>query len=308
VIFQYLPALVAVLLLPALVIGGAGLALDRSQVVETKVWAERPIFTPQFSPQQFAPGENPADTEAATFQEMIGTDTYMGQVLARVEPDYAGWSESHKASAAALTARNLSVRSAGGHLFLVDFRTEQPEYGKRLLTAVVDVFGKTLVQLQSAQVGSVQSSFQAQLDGARQQVDQAVAQAESYRQAHHIDFQAAANDPNYNSLQAQAKVKLDQYLTLAAQADAAAASEQAVPAIQAALLRVVDQPAVAPKTLSSSTPALRAAMIVLAASAVAAVLFVYVVARRDPRVRCLEDVRRDVGSGLRLLGTAPAVR
>jgi uncharacterized protein involved in exopolysaccharide biosynthesis len=303
VIFQYLPGLVVVLLIPPVLTASLTLALDRSQVVTTRVWADRPIFTPDFTANQFSPADSPALTEATMVQEMVSTDTFIEQVLVKVEPQYNGWSSDHREQATGTMRQNLSVTPQGTHLFAINYVTLRPEYGKAVLNAVVEVFGNTLVQLQSTQVASAQTTFQAQLDVARQDMNQAVALAEKYRISQHLDFMAAASDPNYGTLLAQARAKMDRYLSVLAQADSAQASQGAVASVQASLFHVIDRPSVVPASITLSSPAFRGALVVLAICAVLAVLGVYVVVRRDPRVRSVDDVRREVG--LRPLGSVP---
>jgi hypothetical protein len=303
VIFQYLPGIVAVLLIPPVLTAGLALTLDQSRVVSTRVWADRPVFTPDFAPDQFSPAESPAQNEAAMVQEMISTDSFISQVLAKVEPQYGNWSPDHQAQALEGIRQGLSTSAEGTHLFVISFRTTRVDYGKAVLKAVVDVFGVTLIHLQSNQVASASTTFQAELYAAQQDMDRAVAQAESYRASHHIDFQAAATDPNYSSLLAQAKAAMDRYLADQARVDAAQASQGAVVSVQASLFHVIDQASVVPQPITLSSPAVRAALIVLAVNVAIVVLGVYVIVRRDPRVRSTEDVRLHVG--LAPVGSVP---
>jgi uncharacterized protein involved in exopolysaccharide biosynthesis len=305
VIFQWLPGLVVVLLVPPVVTASLVLGLDQSQVVTTRVWADRPISTPDFTPNQFSPSDSPAQTEAAMVQELISTDTFTGQVLTKVEPQSSNWSSEHQDQAILSIRKGLSVTAQGTHLFVISYQTVHPEYGKAVLKAVTEVFGATLVQLQSNQVSSAQTSFQAELNLSKQEMNTAVAAAESYRILHQLDFQAASSDPNYTTLLAQARAKMDRYLSDLARADSAQASQVAVVSVQASLFHVIDQPSPVPGSITLSSPAFRGALVVLAINAAMAVLAVYVIARRDPRLRSIEDVRRDVG--LRPLGSVRAV-
>ena len=75
--------------------------------------------------------------------------------------------------------------------------------------------------------------------------------------------------------------------------------------IQASIFHVVDPPAAAPQGITRSSPAVRYSLTAVAGIALLEALLVYVLARRDPSVRSLEEVRREVG--LRPLGSTPVL-
>jgi hypothetical protein len=136
-------------------------------------------------------------------------------------------------------------------------------------------------------------------------MNSAVAEAQAYKVARGLSESAALSDPAYVQLQGQAKTKSDQYLAILAQVDDAQASRNAVASIQASVFHIVDPPTPSPQRISTTTPGVRYSLAAFAAVAVAELLLVYVLARRDPNVRSLEDVRREIG--LKPLGSTPVV-
>jgi uncharacterized protein involved in exopolysaccharide biosynthesis len=305
VLFQHLLVLVAALVLIPLVAAGVATALDRSHVASAKIWADRPAYTPKFSTDRFASYETPAQVEAGLMKEMVDTDSFVDAVLKKTEPQYASWSLEHRRQAAVDLRSGFSVDSEAEHLFVISFRSARAEYGVVVLKALIDAFTAAVQDLESGHVATAQNVLQGQLNGARQDMNTAVGQAESYRATHGLGVDAAHIDPVYAQLQGQARTKTDRYLAVLAQVDEAQASRTAVTSIQASIFHVVDPPAAAPQGITRSSPAVRYSLTAGAGIALLEALLVYVLARRDPSVRSLEEVRREVG--LRPLGSTPVL-
>jgi hypothetical protein len=305
VVFQYLRWLVVGLLLIPLSVGATSIALDRSQVVSAKIWADKPSFTLKFTNSRFDSFQTPAQVEASLMQEMVATDSFTRTVLSKTEPQYGSWSRAHQEQAATDFRKSISIDSQGDHLFVVSYRTADAAHGVTVLRAVIDAFTAAVRELESGQVATAQNVLKGQLEAAHQDMNNAVAQLQTYKSAHGLGENAAQSDPAVAQLQGQAKTKTDQYLSVLAQVDEAEASQGAVASIQASIFHVVDQPAVTPQRLGPATPGVRYALSALAAVLIAEALLVYVLARRDPSVRSPEDVRRELG--LKPLGSAPVV-
>lgn len=301
VVFQYLFRLAAGIVLVPLLIGGATLALDRSQTVTAKVWADRPLFTPKFGTERFTSYNAPADTEATLMQEVIGSDLFVERVLSRVEPQYGSWGPAHREQAAADFRNRVFVLAESVHVFRINYSTPQPEKGVQVLNAILDAFGVTIQELDTSQLTSVETALRSELDTARQQMEAAVSQAQSYAAGHGTN----ANDPNYGTLVAQARLKTDRYQSVVDLIEQAHASRTAVLTMQAAVFHVVDSPSLVPRRFSTSMPAFKHAIYAFVGLAAIEALFVYVLARRDPSIRSVEEVRRAVG--LKPLGSVPVV-
>lgn len=307
VVFQYLKPLVAALVVLPLAVGGLSYAFGRTDVVTARVWADRPVFTPDFTSDLYSTMASPATAESALMLEMIGTDAFATNVLTAVRPDYRSWPPSQQEQAVSDLRTKISVDAQGDHLFQISYATTSPDYGIRLLRALIQNFATAVTDLESSQVSAAAGTLQTNLDAARQSMNRAVAAAQSYQATGHLTDQQALGDPNYATLLVEARAKTNNYLNLLAQVDAAQASQGAVVSVQAAMFHVVDQPALAPAGfLSTRTPGIRQAGLALAGVAALAALLVYVVARRDPTVRSGEDIRRSLG--LKPLGSVPAPR
>jgi len=127
--------------------------------------------------------------------------------------------------------------------------------------------------------------------------------AVSAAQAYLAQHQSVENDPTYQTLVATAQSKTDSYLALQAQLDQAKGSQTAVFTLQSSFFHVVDQPFVIPLKIDQHLPAVKYLLFALVGVLSAEALLVYVVARRDPHIRAVQDIRR-VGR-FRPLGSAP---
>jgi hypothetical protein len=299
VIFQHLFRLLAVVLLVPLVAGAVGLALDHAATVEARIWADKPIFTPAFATDRFTSGDSPADIESGILRELIGTSQFTTEVLTAVDFSYPNWSTDEQTSAEADLQTNVTVTTEGSHLFTLDYRTTNTARGRQVVNAIIAAFGRQVQALDTTQVSVTQTALQGQVDAAYRNMNDAVQAAQTYLAQH----QSVENDPSYQTLVAQAQSKTDSYLAMQAQLDEAKGAQTAVFTLQASFFHVVDQPVVVPLKIDQHLPAVKYLLFALVGVLAAETLLVYVVARRDPHIRAVQDIRR-VGK-FRPLGSAP---
>ena len=302
VIFQHLFRLIAALVLVPLVAGGIGLALDHSQTVEARIWADKPIFTPAFATDRFDSSDAPSDIEAGILRELIGTSQFAAEVLTAADSQYPNQTADQQDRAQADLQTNVSVTTEGTHLFDLAYRTPNTARGRLVVKAIIAAFGRQVQALDTNQVSVTQAALQARVDAAYRGMTDAVQQAQSYLAQHQSP--SIVNDPNYQTLIAQAQSKTDSYLAAQAQLDEVKGSQTAVFTLQSSFFHVVDQPFVVPLKIDQHLPAVKYLLFGLVGVVAAEALLVYVVARRDPRVRAVQDIRR-VGR-FKPLGSAPA--
>ena len=301
VIFQHLFRLIAVLLLVPLVAGGVGLLLDHSATVEARIWADKPIFTPAFATDRFASDDSPADIEAGILRELVGTSQFTTEVLTAVDRRYPNFSTDEQNRQEADLQTNVTVTTQGTHLFTLDYKTPNTARGRVVVDAMIAAFGRQVQALDTSQVSVTQTALRGQVDQAQRDMNDAVQRAQTYLAQH--QSQSVQNDPTYQTLIAQAQSKTDSYLAFQAQLDQAKGSQTAVYTLQSSFFHVVDQPFVVPLKIDQHLPAVKYLAFALVGVLAAEALFVYVVARRDPHIRAVQDIRR-VGR-FRPLGSTP---
>jgi hypothetical protein len=301
VIFQHLFRLIAVLVLVPLLAGGIGLALDHAATVEARIWADKPIFTPAFATDRFASNDSPADIEAGILRELIGTSQFTTEVLTAVDSRYPDLSTDEQSRQETDLQTHVTVTTEGTHLFTLDYRTPNTARGRDVVNAMINAFGRQVQALDTSQVSVTQTALQGRVDQAQRDMNDAVQQAQMYFAQH--QSQSVQNDPNYQTLIAQAQSRTDSYLAAQAQLDLAKGSQTAVFTLQSSFFHVVDQPFVVPLKIDQHLPAVKYLLFALVGILSAEVLLVYVIARRDPHIRAVQDVRR-VGR-FRPLGTTP---
>jgi len=301
VVFQHMLRLVAALLMAPLGVGAIGLALDHSLTVQARVWADKPIFTPIFATDRFTSSDPPAEIEAGILRELLATSVFADAVLTRVESGYAGASPAQRSSAAGDLQHNASVATEGTHLFTVSYRTTDSDRGRSVVNAIIAAFGAEVQAIDANQVSVSQAAVKSQLDAAQLDMNDAVRQAQTYQAQHASVF----NDPTYQTLLGQAQSKTDHYLSLQARLDEIKGSQAAVSVMQSSFFHVVDRPFVVPLTLDQHAPAVKLALYALIGIIAAEALFVYLIGRRDPRIRSVQDVRR--AAGLKPLGSLPVL-
>lgn len=302
VVFQHLIKLIAVLILVPLLMGGVGYALDRTPTVGVRLWAQRPLYTPNFATDRFSSYLWPSTIEAGLLTELLGTDTFVDRLLVIIDPQSPYWPQEVKDSNVADLRQNIATTTEGEHLFLVTYRTTQLDRGRSVLNNLIIAFGAEMLAIDTGTVSSVESALQIQFKSAKQAMDAAIKQSEMYR-SQHANVTA---DPNYQSLVTQAQSLTDRYLSLQAQIGQIQESKSAVTTLQSSFFHVVDPPAVLPKQIiTKQSLTLRLAIGGLGGVFALEALIVYVIARRDPGIRSVEDVRRQIG--LKPLGSAPRV-
>lgn len=304
VIFQHLIRLIAVFLVVPLVAGGVGLLLDHSSTVEARIWADKPIFTPEFATDRFDSSDPPADIEAGILRELIGTTQFTTEVMTATDATYPNWSTDQQDRAQTDLQTNVSVSTEGAHLFTLDYKTPNTGRGRAIVNAIIAAFGRQVQALDTHQVSVTQSALQGQRDAAYRNMNDAVQQAQSYLAQHGSSI---ANDPTYQTLIAQAQSKTDSYLAAQAQLDQAKGSQTAVFTLQSSFFHVVDQPYIIPLKIDQRLLAVKYLLYALIAVVSLETLFVYVIARRDPHIRAVQDVRR-VGRFRPLGSTPPSVQ
>jgi hypothetical protein len=302
VVFQHMFRLIAGIVAVPVAAGLVGLVMDHSSTVEARIWADHPLYTPAFATDQFATTDSPSDIESGILRELLDTTSFSSKVLAAADPQFTAMNSDQQSAAMANLQKHTTVSVEGTHLFTVSYQTANAEQGRTMVQAIVTAFGSEVQNINSNQIAMTQQALQSQADSAQADMNAAVKQLQSYQAGH--PSSASTNDPEYQSLQATAQAKTDRYLSIKSQLDDAQGSQTAV-SLQSSFFHVVDQPFVVPFRLDQHSVAFKYAGGALVAILGVEALLVYVIARRDPRIRSVLDVRQ--AGGFKPLGSAPSL-
>lgn len=302
VLFQHFFKFGASLLLVPLAMGAIGFALDSTPTVGVRLWANRQVFTPSMVNDRTAAYFWPSTVDSDLLTELLNTDSFANRVLMILDPGSLNWPSQRRDGVVADLRQNIEATPEGAHLFLVTYRTRFTERGKTLLKNLITAFGAELESIDAGTVSVAEQAVQTEFTMAKQAMDNAIKQAETYRAQH----SKTDTDPAYQSLVTLAQSLTDRYLNLQAQIGQIQQSQSAVATLRTSYFRVVDPPAVLPVQLvTKKSLSLKLGFGALGGLLALEALIVYVVAKRDPGIRSVEDVRRQIG--LRPLGSAPRV-
>jgi hypothetical protein len=307
VFFQYLRPFIAAIVVIPLGLGAAGLALDHGDVVRTQIWAIRPAFllNPNADPAALDTSLTIGSAAAASalVNELVATDSFLDRVLAKAEPGYARLSEPLRSAERSLVRRNIDVRTEGPQLFAVTLRTTEPSRGIALVTSLIAGVGETVASLDLQVASATSGATSAELAAAKDAMSQAEAALNRYQGQDPAGLQ---QDPAFQTVTAEANAATGRYLSLVAQAQQAELARSAVPHLEQAAFQVIDPPTAQPRPLDLKSLAVRGFLLGLAGTVAVTLMLVYVIGRRDPRIRSGEEL--PARTGIPFLGTTPLVR
>jgi hypothetical protein len=299
VVFQYLARLIAILVAVPVVVLAVGIALDRTQVVTTRLWADRPavLADSPYAPQ--TDGKSPAQTQAILLGELVQTDSFVATVLH--DTQFRGARPTDVSAVAIDLQKNLVMTPEGPHVLEVDYSTSQPDLGLAMLEGLITAFQAAQQSVQTGQVAIADQALAAQLQAAQKDMDNAINAQQAYRSGH--DPTSLVTDPTYLSLQQLASAKIANYTTLVGQADKTAQYQTAIPSVQNTLVHIVDAPQVTARSLNLKGAPTKNALFALVAVIAIEMAFVYNLTRRDQRVRTTQEIVASLH--LVSLGTVP---
>jgi uncharacterized protein involved in exopolysaccharide biosynthesis len=305
-IFQYAFALVAAFLVLPLALAASSVALDRSQTATTRIWVDRPSFLSDLSSVGLAGGGTAAEGEATTIRELVHTDSFVDSIFTETDASYKNRSEDDQARIRAGFQAALIVSTDGPNVVVISYLSPTPATAVPVLNGLILSYGRTVEAILLGQVATTGSALDSQLHQSQQQMNDAVAQLNAYVRAHaKTDPHLLQTDPPYVTLSAQAQAKTSGYLSLLALSEEAQLAKSSIPSMRTSVFHVLDPPAVRPVTLTAKSPVVKALLGGFGGVALLEAMLIYVLAKRDPRVRSGEEVEERLG--LRNLGSTPVL-
>lgn len=289
------------LVLVPLTVGGFFFASDRTQLVGTRVWADRPILLRDVPiVNQFSDG-SPSQGMEALVDELLITDTFTDPVLASVMPGFDLLPAARRQAAGKDLRTRLRVASDGRHVVTFEYRTAQPTFGIALLDSLLAQIRRSIEDIQGHQASSEAKVTASQLAASQVMLQADLSRLHDYVGKNGGDPLALRGDPTYTTLAASAQSKSDAYQSLEALERESQLANASLPQLSAALFRVVDPPATVPVPITAKTPFIHYGEIAVVGITIVELLFIYVVALRDPRIRTTDELARehliDLGGG-----------
>jgi hypothetical protein len=295
-------AFTALLLVVPLAAVGTYMALDRTQTVSARIWAQVPTFLGDTGLQAAANASaSPAATETALLQELLQTDSFLDPVV-KVAP---------VGSATVTTSRDtvrthLLISPDGPNVVVFSYTTNDPAGGVKFLKQLMRSFIPVLQGLELNDAVIAGRTLDQQVQAAGADMTKAAASLQSYvSSVQYGDARSLQTDPTYTTLSANSRAATSHYLNLVAAMQQAQLLTSSIPTLETARFQVLDPPAVAAKPLKFTGTDLRVGGIAALGTAALEALLIHLMLARDPRVRSGVDAARRLG--LRYLGSTPRV-
>lgn len=313
---EYVKPLLLALVVVPLAAGAAFVLTNQTSVITTVIWADRPTAVFDSRGQAIDPNTNPGRTQASLLQELVASSRFLDVVLGRADPGYLAIDSNAQGSRRAQLRKSLRV-TADGHVVRLELTWADERGGLAILRAMTASLGDAIGALESPASGigvftegtggnPAASGSSPALDAATSEMNASLAAIRQYASAHPASPDERSQDPEYQMLIAQATSRINYYLSLLDQSDRATDGAVASPASTRAAFHVVDAPSAAFEPLGPVSGLLRVAGAALAGIAVLTLVFVYLVARRETRVRAPQDV--EVSLGVSAMCSMPLIR
>lgn len=269
----------------ALFAAAAGLLTNHSHSVSTRIWADVPAGSGA-GMGLVADSGTPADTVVAVLGELLGTDWFTGNVLSGVSPDFKNQSRLRQRDDELRLRRSVHLSADGPHVVTITTAAASDSEGERTLTSLVSSFTAAIESMQVTRSSALGGSASAQLGLAKAAADDAVSQLQDYLRSMPtgITAEERQQDPIYQTLMVQVANTAQRYESLLSVAQEAQLSGAGATG-PATMFRVIDSPGPNPDPITLRTPFVRLALAAAGTVLVAEALIVYLLARRDPRIR-----------------------
>lgn len=242
----------------------------------------------------------PAETQATALTELLQTRAFALSVAQGIDlAPTLGLSDSVlndpqqlQSALASEIAKNVAVASQGYNLFTISYTNRNPQIAQQVLESVIQNYGSQSLSLSTAEGQNLLQNYQAQLQQAQQQQNQAITAQERYAAAHRNLTQAQlAVDPQYQQLddatkQAEANVQNIQNEINAIQQSIAANNGG-----PSTLFQVVDAPRVPILPVSRTKNYLTSGGIGAGIALLADILYLVILVRRDRSIYTAYDLQ-----------------
>jgi hypothetical protein len=297
---QYRWRLIASLILVPIVLAAASHLVDRSQLVQARLWVNSPVLLLNSTLDPASTG-TPAPTAAALMREQLSTDAFVDRVLSTGGAGFAANPERQPDRRRDFRA-SVAIASDNNAVLTLTYRTDRPAYGIAVLKSLITEFESRALTSVLAQVSAPGPTGEAALATARSAVEQSLRQLEDPPAPLSAELAHLYLADQVRLTEANATAKA--YLALLTPGDQNTVTSGMTSLLEQGMFALLDPPSVRPAAMTS-TPLASWVWLGLAGVAVLALVLTGRECLRDGRVRSGADVQRR--TGLPYLGSTPAI-
>jgi hypothetical protein len=297
---QYRRRLIAVVILVLCLLAAASYVIDRSQLVQARLWVNTPVLLLNNTFEPAAGGE-PAPTAAMMMREQLSTDAFVDRVLSTVDAGFAVNLDQQPDRRRDFRA-SLAVLSDNNAVMTLSIRTDRPAYGIAVLQSVITEFEADALTTVVGQVSVPVPTGEGMLQAARRAVERSLLHLENRPAPVSAELRRLYLFDQIRLTESNARAKAYKEMLTANHSDLLTSSMNSL--LEQGMFVVLDSPAVRPAAMTT-TPLASWVWLGLLGLGGLALLWTARVSLRDGRVRSAADVQRR--TGLNYLGSTPVL-
>src|ERR1700686_2155040 len=297
---QYRWRLIAALIIVPCLLAAASRVVDRSQVVQARLWVNTPVLllTNTFEP---ASGGQPAPTAATMMREQVSSDAFVDRVLSTADAGFEANPDQQPDRRRDLRD-TLTVASDSNTVMTLSLRTDRPGYGIAVLSSLINEFEARSLAGVIGQVSIPVPSGEGVLQAARRAVEQSLISIDERSAPLNEELRRLYRFDQIRLTEANATAKAYKAMLTASDSDRLTSSMNSL--LEEGLFIGLDSPAVRPAAMTA-TPLPSWVWLGLLGVGALVPLWTAWMCLRDGRVRSGADVQRS--TGLSYLGSTPVL-
>ena len=296
---QYKWRLLAALILVPCLLAAASQVVDRSQVVQARLWVNTPVLllSNTFEP---AGGGEPAPTAATMMRQQLSSDAFVDRVLST---DAGFEANPGRQPDRRRDFRNtLTIASDSNSVMTLSLRTDRPRYGIAVLKSLISEFEARALANVIGQVSIPVPTGEGVLQAARRAVEQSLIRIDNRPATPSAELRRLYLFDQIRLTEANARAKAYKAMLTASDLDRLTSSMNSL--LEQGLFVVLDSPGTRPAAMTA-TPLPSWVWLGLLGVGALALLWTARICLRDGRVRSGADVQRR--TGLSYLGSTPVL-
>ena len=306
IFFRHLwPMLVLIVLFPIIGVGVAYVMVPKMYQSTASVWAlHRYVVISPTGPESDLTA-TPAQTQATELEDLLQTRSFALQVVAGIN-----LAPTLNLSANVLNdpqqlqdalflelAKNVIPTATGYQLFTVSYINRDPRVAQQIVQSVIQNYGTQSQTLSVEEGKNLLTTYQAQLQQAKTQQDQAVTAQERYAATHpHLSQAELASDPQYQQLDAATKQAEANVQNIQEQINTIQQSIGTNSSGANTLFQVVDTPQLPQLPLDRKSKFLMGGGIGLAVALLTDIIYLIILVRRDRAIYSSYDLQGVIAS------------